>query len=157
MSNDIPSNPDAELHMKTISLNMFSNKMESLYDDLLLASADHDKKKPDVLMDAALRDSLSRYLEFAIAGIDRHTGHRYKIELRGSHEVDSEWIVEYENDMRHRVDFDSLHGRSDGLPWKQAIDVYPLFGSGHTIDKKLHTSKCNLRHEVSRQRDLSMK
>jgi hypothetical protein len=88
-----------------------------------------------------MRDSIGktarRMVEFGVAGIDRLAETRYGIDMR-SHEVSLDWIQETSRTFSYRMDFDSLIGRCDRIPWVGAFQVFPLFKKGFPIMHSLH-------------------
>jgi hypothetical protein len=78
-----------------------------------------------------------RMVEFGVAGIDRLAETRYGIDMK-SHEVSLDWIQETSRIFSYRMDFDSLIGRCDRIPWVGAFQVFPLFKKGFPITHSLH-------------------
>jgi hypothetical protein len=126
-----------DLLQENISLSEFVGKSMELEDDFSEAFDQYQKEQTadnhEVMVNAR-----SRYLEYVIAGIDRHSESRVSIDIRAYNGITTQWISEHWFNMVHRVDFDSLQGRSTDLPWACAMEIYPLFRTGYAIDKSLH-------------------
>jgi hypothetical protein len=88
-----------------------------------------------------IRDNIGktarRMVEFGVAGIDRLAETRYGIDMK-SHEVSLDWIQETSQTFSYRMDFDSLIGRCDRIPWVGAFQLFPLFKKGFPITHSLH-------------------
>jgi hypothetical protein len=93
--------------------------------------------EPGLSPERAALESLTRYLEFGVAGIDRKKERRVSIDMSHNY-ITNDWWVSNREDTKIPMDIDSMIGRENTIPWKDSIEVFPLFGYGYTIEKSLH-------------------
>lgn len=117
--------PQEELPVSPITMSQYVNKVRRLWSDM--KGAGHDN------FDGAM----ARYLEYGIAGIDRKRKKRYSLDL-SEQSLSINWWSSHRFQTIMRKDIDSLLGRDITIPWKDAIELYPLFEAGFPIQKGLH-------------------
>jgi len=88
-------------------------------------------------VEAAVGETAHRMIEFGIAGIDRHAKTRYAIDMQ-AHTVSDDWLKNYPKEVSYKMDFDSMIGRCDCIPWLGSFQIFPLFKNGFPIRHSLH-------------------
>jgi hypothetical protein len=121
----MPQIDHAQLRVQNFDLDRFVRKAKAI------------RTRPDGDGYTEEISSIEQWTEFGIAGINASSGYRAKIDITG-HYISQDWLNNNREMTIIRHDFDSLLGRSECLPYKDAIEVYPLYGSGFRILKSLH-------------------